>query len=371
MTPTALALPGRLFGPELAPAGVTVRATLDAVQLSLSLNDGRRFAAPLTQLALRRAGFDGAQIELSWSAADARHALLVDDADAIRRLLAGAPEALQPQLTQLGAQRRRAGLRRGLGLSAIAIWLGLPLLALLALLLSARPLAGWVAGLVPLAQEQRLGDAVFQAQRAGGLQLIADGAAQRAVEAIGARLTAGSRYTYRWHVAREPSLNAFAIPGGIVVVHSGLIAAAGSAHELAGVLAHEVEHVERRHSLKALLQQAGLRLAIGAVLGDFGIAGDAAGRLSGLQFSRDNEREADALGLQRLYRCGIDPRGMLRLFAKLDAEAGGRAPPAWLASHPPTPDRLQQLTRQIGERGPPALRPLDIDWAAVQASLGE
>jgi Zn-dependent protease with chaperone function len=361
-------LPGRLFGPGLAPAGVVVDARLDAVQLGVELPDGRRLSSPLSQLALRNAGFDGAQLEIAWAQNEARYALLIEEAAAISRLRTEAPNGLQPAINSVLSQRRRAGIRRRLGLSAVAIGLALPLLALLLLFLAARPLAGWVAGFIPLAQERQLGEMVFKAQTPK-LDLIENTAANDAIQRIGERLAQGSRYRYRWYITRDASLNAFAIPGGIVVVHSGLIMAADSAEELAGVLAHEIEHVELRHSLKAMMQQAGLRLAIGAVVGDFGIAGDAAGRLSALQFSRDSEREADMRGLDRLIRAGIDPQGMLRLFGKLDAQATGTAAPAWLASHPATPERIEQLRKRIDEIERPSLQPLDLDWPAVQASL--
>jgi len=370
MTPNALALPGRLFGPGLAAAGVLVSARLDALQLSVALPDGQHLRAPLSQLGLRNAGFDGAQVEIGWVQGEQRHALLIEDAAAVARLLRDAPGGLLAAIAALQVQRRTRGVRRGLGLSAVALWLALPLLALLLLFLAARPLAGWIAGLIPTAQERQLGELVFKAQ-AVKLDLIQGTAANTALQRIGERLTPGSRYRYRWHIARDASVNAFAIPGGIVVVHSGLIAAAGDAGELAGVLAHEVEHVERRHSLKAMMQQAGLRLAIGAVFGDFGIVGDAAGRLSGLQFSRDSEREADRHAIDRLGAARIEPAGMLRLFAKLDASAAGAAPPVWLASHPTTPERIERLRQRIAERGFAAHQPLDIDWPAVQSSIGE
>lgn len=365
-----LILHGRLFGPGLAPAGTLVEARLDAMQLSLRLSDESMPSSALSQLSLRNAGFDGAQLEISWAQNGTRHALLIEDPALIDKLRAQAPLGLQPALARVFAQRTQSRVRRGLGLSAVAIWVALPLIALLLLFLAARPLAGWIAGFVPLQQEQQLGEMVFRSQ-AAQLTMIEGTAANAALEKIGAQLTQGSRYAYRWHIAKQDQLNAFAIPGGHVVVFSGLIEAADDAGELAGVLAHEVEHVELRHSLKAMMQQAGLRLAIGAVIGDFGIASEAAGRLSGLQFSRESEREADSQGLLRLIRSGIDPRGMLRLFAKLDTQTKSLAPPAWLNSHPATPQRIAELQKQIEQHDETASQPLDIDWAAVKQSLGE
>ena len=364
-----LSIPGRLFGPEQPAAGSAVFAAMDDIGLRITTEDGRHLAPTNSQLQLRYAGFDGKHWQLSWSEGDRHWALLFDDAAAIAAIEHEPPAGLREAVAGLLANKRRSSMRRGLGLSAIGLWLALPLLLLVALLVAARPLSGWLAGFVPLQQEVKLGDWFFDQQRAG-LDLITDTPANAALEAIGARLSEGSAYPFRWHVVRDPTLNAFAIPGGIVVVHSGLMLAADGADELAGVIAHEIEHVEQRHSLRAMLREAGLRLAVAAVIGDFGIAGSAAGQLSSLSFSRDSEREADELGLQRLARAGIDPDGMLRLFAKLDAESKGQAPPAWLASHPTTPERIARLRERIGQLPSTPRRPLVIDWPAVQSSLG-
>lgn len=364
-----LSIPGRLFGPEQPAAGSAVVAAMDDIGLRITTEDGRHLAPTNSQLQLRYAGFDGKHWQLSWSEGERHWALLFDDAAAIAALEREPPAGLREAVAGLIASRRRSSMRRGLGLSAIGLWLALPLLLLVALFLAARPLSGWLAGFVPLQQEVKLGDWFFERQKAD-FKIVTGTPANAALEAIGTRLAEGSAYPYRWYVVNDPTLNAFAVPGGIIVVHSGLILAADSADELAGVIAHEIEHVEQRHSLRAMLREAGLRLAVAAVIGDFGLAGSAAGQLSSLSFSRDSEREADELGLQRLAKAGIDPDGMLRLFAKLDVEAKGKAPPAWLASHPTTPERIARLRERI-DRSPSApRRPLAIDWPAVQSSLG-
>lgn len=368
-----LSISGRLFGPEQSAAGSAVDAAMDDIGLRITTEDGRHLAPTNSQLQLRHAGFDGQHWELSWSEGERHWALLFNDEAAIAALEREPPAGLRDAVAALLTSRRRDSLRRGLGLSAVGLWLALPLLLLVSLFLAARPLSGWLAGFVPPQQEVKLGDWFFERQKAE-LKLVAGTPANAALEAIGTRLAEGSAYPFRWHVVDDPTLNAFAIPGGIVVVHSGLMLAADSADELAGVIAHEIEHVEQRHSLRAMLREAGLRLAIAAVIGDLGIAGNAAGQLGSLSFSRDSEREADELGLQRLARAGIDPDGMLRLFAKLDAQtrdaSQGKAPPAWLASHPTTPERIARLRERIEQLPKAPRRPLAIDWPAVQSSLG-
>jgi predicted Zn-dependent protease len=152
-------------------------------------------------------------------------------------------------------------------------------------------------------------------------------------------------------------VNAFALPGGIIVVHTGLIDAA-----------RRPEHVEQRHSLEAVIRELGLRGLWAAVTGDFGstIAGKAAMQLASLRFSRDAEREADVQGFETLLRHDIDPRGMADFFGTL-AERGGAAPPAWLSTHPPSEARQRELrerARQVDDR---AFAPLEPAlWAAAR-----
>lgn len=360
---------GRLFASGLPAAGVAVEAALDARQLSLMLPSGdRRRAIPLTQVRLRRAGFDAAQWELNWDDGSDTLALFISDPAVQARLTAQPPAALAAAIGGLRRSRRRSAGLRGLGISALVLWLALPLLAVLVLVAAARPLSAWMVGHVPVEHEQKLGDWWFQSQ-ARELRFVRGTEANRVLEEIGERLTAGSAYRYRWHIVEDASLNAFAVPGGIVVVHSGLIRAADSAEELAGVLAHEVEHVELRHSLKALARQAGLRVALAAVIGDGGVAGQAAGQLASLRFSRAQEREADTAALALLERTGISAEGMLAMYKKLGAQTGGAAAPVWLSTHPATPERLQALRRRL--QGRAAAPSLDYDWSRVGDSLNQ
>jgi predicted Zn-dependent protease len=137
------------------------------------------------------------------------------------------------------------------------------------------------------------------------------------------------------------------MPGGVIVVHTGLIRATRRPEELAGVLAHEVQHVEQRHSLKAVIKEAGLRGLWAALSGDLGgtLAGQAALELGALRFSRDAEREADARGFETLVARDIDPAGMVDFFGTM-AQRTGASPPAWLSTHPASEAR-QELLRAM------------------------
>ena len=169
----------------------------------------------------------------------------------------------------------------------------------------------------------------------------------------------GPKYPYSLSVANYRELNAFALPGGPIWINRGVLHTATNESQVAGVLAHEIAHVAQRHAAdqltKATVANLGLGL-LGAVLGNSGGAGAAqmaAAFLANgmfLKFSRDDEREADRVGLQLLTRAGWDGRGMVELFEILRKE-GQRDPSAvqvFFSSHPSPGDRIGALRGQIG-----------------------
>ena len=181
---------------------------------------------------------------------------------------------------------------------------------------------------------------------------------------IGARLVRhapGPKYPYSFSAADYREINAFALPGGPVWIHRGVLHAATNESQVAGVLAHEVAHVAQRHAAdqltNAIVANWGLGL-LGAVLGNSGGAGAAqiaAGFLTNgvfLKFGRDAEREADQVGLQIMRRAGWDGRGMVELFDILRRESS-RDPgnvEVFFSSHPPPQDRIARLQAEVAKQ---------------------
>jgi Zn-dependent protease with chaperone function len=347
-----------VFGPGLPTAGA--RGTLvvgdaafevrvDAVN-SVAGADGAGFVSrsiPAAEAELREVGFGRPGLELAWIEGGERWAAHVLDPEAAARILASPAFARGPQALALQTSRRRRAAGRTLGWSVVAGFVLFPLLLLAAVVLQADRLAAWATHRVPVETETRLGRAAFEDLRTQ-LDLQTSGPAYEAVQALGQRLTQGSKYRYEFHVARDAAVNAFALPGGIVVVHTGLIAATKRPEELAGVLAHEVQHVELRHSLEGVAKELGLRAAWLLVTGDVGgtLASEAALQLTGLRFSREAEEEADAAGFALLVERGIDPSGMQAFFATLEATSGGE-PPAFLSTHPASAERARALEAKL------------------------
>ncbi len=184
------------------------------------------------------------------------------------------------------------------------------------------------------------------------------------VRTIGQRLVRqapGPKYPYSFSAADYREINAFALPGGPIWIHRGVLHSATSESQVAGVLAHEIAHIAQRHAAdqltNATLTNLGLSL-LGSVLGNSGGAGAAqiaAGFLANgvfLKFSRDDEREADRVGLDILRRAGWEGRGMVELFEILRRESA-RDPGSvevFFSSHPSPQDRITRLQADVKQR---------------------
>lgn len=181
---------------------------------------------------------------------------------------------------------------------------------------------------------------------------------------LGRKLTAkapGERFPYQFRCVNDPTLNAFALPGGFLFIHRGVIEAADNEAQLAGVMAHEIGHVALRHgtnqATKASVMQGILSIG-GAVLGgrsalamltQIGAEFTADSLL--LKYSRDAERQADLIGTQILYDTDYDPRAMSQFFEKIEAESQKGRPPQWLSSHPNPENRIQNVNQEIDRMG--------------------
>ena len=356
------------FGLGLLPGGQRVTVRLTVAALLVNIAPDREESVAWVELRIAGGGFDHQQMLLSWIRGDAQWSLMPVDTAARNLLVANAPPEIQVPLAQWNKSVART--RRGFhfGWAVLGVLVLSPLLLVLIFWWQSEWIVGWVVERISPETEQKLGKLVF-AQVEASTPLIKDGAALDAIRDIGTRLTAGSPYTYHWYIAKDPMINAFAMPGGYVVVNAGLIQAADNAEEVAGVLAHEVQHVERRHSLKGLVQNLGWSAAISLALGQ--IRADAwagvATQLGSLKFGRDYEIEADVLGLAALHKARIDANGMLRFFEKLQQK--DEAAITLLSTHPATADRLAALKAAVDKQVPGEVQPLSYDWAMIKAEV--
>jgi len=215
-------------------------------------------------------------------------------------------------------------------------------------------------------QEKRLGEDIMHEIRRDS-SYYDDAEVADYVSRVGNRLVSRgttTRQDFEFFMIRDPQINAFALPGGHIGVHTGLLLAAQSESELAGVLAHEITHVTQRHIARMINQQQGSQLLSIATLvvailaarsnsqiGEAAAAfGQAAMIQSQLNFSRDYEREADRIGLQVLDKSGFDPRGMEAFFERLQRTTRFyEGAPSYLRTHPLTQDRIADMQNRAQE----------------------
>lgn len=213
-------------------------------------------------------------------------------------------------------------------------------------------------GSVSLDEEWQLGNQLA-AQVASQMQLSNDSQALAYVTSVGERIhraTPLADRPFHFYIVNDPSVNAFALPGGHVYVNSGLIAQADHANMLAGVMAHEISHVVARHSIQQMQQAQGIN-AIGSIL-----LGQNPGALQSLlaqivaggamaRFSRADEKQADDLGLGYMTAAGYDPHGMLDMFEKLASleKSSPSAVEKFFLDHPVTADRIKDISNRIAQ----------------------
>ncbi|WP_323847978.1 beta-barrel assembly-enhancing protease [Nitrogeniibacter mangrovi] len=234
--------------------------------------------------------------------------------------------------------------------------------------------------------EQRLGEQIMRDIRWHDRSYLDDPETEAYLNALGERIVqgSGSKGSFHFFALREPTINAFALPGGFIGVHTLLIETAQTESELASVLGHEVGHVQQHHiarmigkrSQSSLIMLASVLVAVLAAkssdqLAQAAVAGGAAaGMQTQLAYSRDFEREADRIGLQSLEAAGFDVRGMPHFFERLQRESRlyENNAPAYLRTHPLTTDRIADMENRVASMRFRQV-PSSEDFLLIQARL--
>jgi len=300
-----------------------------------------------------------------------------------QRILNHAAFAQNPTLTRARERiRRRKFLSRCLTLSL----LGLIIAVLAGVWLAKKPMVMAIARQIPPEWETKLGETAFAQIRLRS-KLITDDSIKKQLDRLAAPLLAvvpQDRYQFKLHLIEDASLNAFALPGGNVALHTGLLLAAETPEEVLGVLGHEIAHVTRQHGMRALVEGLGLYAIVTTFFGDVtGLAAilvNNAPFLLTQKFSRDHEREADEQGFRYLEAAKLNPRGLITFFEKMRREEeklkeqlpGGEALDtlSFLNTHPATVERMAQLEKLLtASARTNGFTTVDLDFKAFQAAL--
>jgi predicted Zn-dependent protease len=339
--------------------------------LRAQVHDGRVFELPLDRLELDLGGASGRM--LYCRTRQPTVTVCSEDPRLPHHLRAGAPGVLDVPLAALAARERRSARWNRVALVVAALVLALLVYGVW--WIPARGVPRAVDALPPSVDRQ-LGDAAIEQLTRDARVVHApplDAALGEIVERL-AEHAAVPGFTYRFRVIERDEVNAFALPGGQIVIFTGLLRRANGPEQVAGVLAHEIAHVTFRHGLRGLARSAGIWVGVQLLLGDTSglaalvTAGAAQAMISG--YSRKQEREADEEGARMMAAAGLDPHALPQFFAVLQHE--GREIPgalSWLASHPATTDRIADLERLIPTLPAAPRRPLTADWTAALAAL--
>lgn len=339
--------------------------------VDVTASDGRTLHLPYDALVLESGGDGGEYLYLR----SAGVSVWTPSAGALDELATVAGSRLT---TQIAAVRRTtAGRRRGLWIGLGV--LGAAVLGVVVFAFSLPAIAAASVGLLPTSIDVALGDAaatdLTPSTRLSSpllTQCIVEPALHLAATADG-----GEAFTFEVEIEESEEVNAFALPGGRMVILAGLVRAAGDRDEALGVVAHEIAHVTHRDGLRSVARRAGIWAALDLLLGGsggavVGLAGDAAAIVTSSAYGRDMESEADAEGARTMARAGLDPLGMARFFERLENVPGTEMPHAlaWLGDHPEHAERvaaIRALAPTLPRSETSTLPP--CDWAALQREL--
>jgi predicted Zn-dependent protease len=218
---------------------------------------------------------------------------------------------------------------------------------------------------VPLERERMLG---MQLEAMLSYSKCADPETERALGALKQSVLGSHASDFEVRMVNVPQPNAFALPGGLIVLTEGLAREAESGDELAGVLAHEIEHVTERHVLAGLLRDTALTFLWSITVGDYAgllvVDPSTAYHVANLEFSRDDEDAADRGAVARLHRAGLSHQGLSTFFQRLHAAEKGDGP-EWLSTHPSTGQRIERLAR-VPDLGSPRPALEQANFAVLQ-----
>lgn len=249
---------------------------------------------------------------------------------------------------------------------------------------------GWIAPTLPAEWEQSLGESAM-AQYEIGQPMIESDAVSQSLEALIGPLLAqadSERYDFHVYIANDPELNAFALPGGYIVLNSGLLLRAENADEVLGVLAHEISHVTEQHGIRQIMARAGLVVIAQALVGDvngiMAMIAAATPALLSLNYSRSFETAADEQGFALLEATDINPNGLVSFFEKIIEEEKARLAKVededrravmenlmpLLSSHPATEERIENMQDMIADSDG-SYRSLEQEFLALQEQVRE
>jgi len=368
--PNALCF-GDAFPAAGAPCLVQVEEHGLTVTFASETTDDQSESVPFSSLIVSAGGLDHDQLVVKWAGQKGERTLYLKNPDVIRAFRQAAPDHVSHSFAQAAEQVRQVRHRGRLVWGLVG---GVLLATVLGLWFQSDLLVEIAVSRIPVEWEQKLGESAYR-DFLSHQEVMKEGPAVAAIGEMTQRMTAqilDNPYKFEVTVVKNDVINAFALPGGYVVVFTGLMKKAESGEEVAGVLSHELNHVLQRHGLERIVKNLGLMAVAAIVFGNQqGLAGmmkQLGVELFTLKFGREQETEADLTGLQLLQRAKIDPSGMITFFERLSEKDQGRM--EWLSTHPMSAARADRLKAELAALPKKLPEPFTFDWKQVRASIG-
>jgi len=342
---------------ELLPAAISARTP-----------DGESFLIPYRECQVEVGGFSG-RVVLCRNE-DRSLTIFCEDKKIVAALSLASSGRLDESLA-IGRKQQRRDSRRGFVLGVTL------LVGMIALLVGGyfgvRAGAGAAIMAMPIRIDQEIGTAAIQSMDLGG-PVLNDEVTVAAIQKMVDRLAPNAaipELEFRVQVVDSPQVNAFALPGGNIVVYTGLIDDARRPEQVAAVIAHEMSHATLRHGMQRIGQSLGIYAAITLLIGDasglIGAGVDIFQAASINSYSREHENEADAEGIRMLHAAAIDPAGMAEFFTIMKHDHGDLPGIfSWVSTHPDHGARIESVQALVADLPAKQYRPLDLDWEAVQ-----
>lgn len=308
-------------------------------------------------------------LQISWSESNTQHALLCQEPQLFDALLAiNLPQSVKEHIKSLQT-KQQLGLRGEK--HRVPLYLGLIAAFFIGGYFAVHYSVPLIAEFIPYEWEQKIGAFAFENYQLGK-KTVTDQTVNDAVNTIVKRIDQfdNADIDYQIAVVDADMINAFAFPGGYVVVTTGLIENSDNPEQVAGVLAHELTHVIQRHSMRKLVRQAGMGVLIGIVFGDVSALSqliELSSQLDSLSFDREQERSADDGAIKIMTAAGLSPKHLADFFEKIQkADSISGDIPELFQTHPLTDERIERVS---AETDPEQAFKFDVDWDEVKHRL--
>lgn len=325
-----------------------------------------RLEVALQRTALELIGDPKTTLQIGWSDHNGRQALLCGEPELFDKLLAlNLPQAALQHIGALQTSQHKnlKGERH-----RVPVYLGLIAAFFVGGYFTLHYSAPLVADMIPYEWEKKIGAFAFENYQTGK-KTVTDKTVTDTVDTIVKRIDQfdAADIEYQVAVVDADMINAFAFPGGYVVVTTGLLENADNPEQVAGVLAHELTHVLQRHSMRKLVRQAGMGVLVGIVFGDVSALSqliELSSQLDSLSFDRSQERSADDGAIEIMTAAGMSPQHLAAFFEKIQkADAITGNIPELFQTHPLTDERIKRVTAAAEPAQP---FKFDMDWDTLK-----